>query len=246
MEPKKVLNNPEKFKNLWFKNKNFLNNQNYILGKSEKKKVLASFLWTEILKKVLSYTNLVISIIFMFFSILMIYFYLPLLFISILFFVVWYYSLEKNKIEWIRDYFILKKTNALNILLVFSLFLILAWLISILLIYPIIHIFENYNYPSNILIIFIISILYSFLFLKINNYYIRNKGTILNIIKSLNILNILLLPFVLLLWLMIYLILYIFSSFKKHKIIKYNPIKKSILNLKEKKRIFSNYEIKQK
>jgi hypothetical protein len=57
-------NNLENQNMLLTKSRNFLNSQNYILGKSEKKKVLTSFMWTKILKKVLGYTSIVYSILF--------------------------------------------------------------------------------------------------------------------------------------------------------------------------------------
>ncbi len=92
VEQKQNINNLD-----LLKNKNFLNNQNYILGKSEKKKVFASFLLTEILRNI-------------------IYFFIWDSFLK-------YYEREEPLI--IKDYFIWDKNGLLYIIYLFFLFSLL-------------------------------------------------------------------------------------------------------------------------
>ena len=223
MKQKKVLNNPENFKNLWLKNKNFLNSQNYILGNSEKKKVLTSFLGTKTLKKILSYIGIIMSIIFIWEWISFIEF-IPL---SIWFICLWIISViyfDNYKINSIKEYFISKKENNLNKIFFTSFYTFFTCMVLLA--------FFDYAEDFDI-----INSIYCLIILILCIYLFKKKKILIRV----NYINIILSPLVIPLWVITYIFTYIFLSFQKFEVIKNNPIKQSILNFIETNWIFSNW-----
>jgi len=246
MNQTKTLNNPETQNNLLNYNKNFYNSQNYIFGKNEKKKVIASFLGNEILKKILSYTSIIYLIIFYWFWFSLIFFifyyywrhwkFLPIIHIPIFFFIVWSYYFKNDKIENISDYFILKKSNLLNTVLLFITIvgLIITFIVNI------------FGYIAIAYSVTIFSIaFFIFEFLMIKNKKIRliflKFGEKIDNFTRINFLNLILLPIISPLWLLLFLILYLFSWLKKYQVIKNNIWETSILNFKNDNWIFNNW-----
>ena len=242
MKQIKTLNKPKNQKNLLEKSNNLLNSQNYILGKNEKNKVLTSFLGTEVLKKVLWKLWYFYFVIFLLWWIYLYILNSSFILVSISFFITWFFSFTNYKITNLKNYFYISNKNVWNILLIISLvFIIIVWIFIF---------FTNYfknNFPQLYLKYFIV-----FFFILIFFFIVIIESRKIEFInynwKLINVINILLLPIIFPLWLLIYLIMYIFSTLQKYNITKYNPIKKSILNFIETNWIFSNwlYEISKK
>jgi len=221
-------------------NKNFINNQNYILGKSEKKKVLASFLSTKILGKITS------SIILRVFSLIVLSIFLITLnhfvwlFFSVIFFIMWLFSYHKRKVNKISDYFLLKEENFLNSYLSF-------WSIIVGIIFIPLFIIEK-----NIILIDLVTMVFKGIFISIIvllvifefilnwkiSVYIQK---VVNFIARIDVLNLLLLPLLSIFGILLYLLMYIYNWLKKYQIIKNNPTKSSKLDFIEKNWVFENW-----
>jgi hypothetical protein len=226
-------------------NKNFRNNQNYILWNIEKKKLLSKFFVENFKSKIYLFLNKIdftiskvnsensfsIYIIFIWIFVYILYF--PILYtiiwliIFIISFTIKLNSLQlpinyKNKIVKFRDYLIDKRKSSISM----NIFLLLIWL-SIISAMPV---YLIYYFNTYFLIdIDILVLLFLCIFAPIAIFYFYKFYKYLNktILVKFKLLNILLSPFflffIIIYWFYSLLRIFIFNSDKKYMFLKTNP-----------------------
>jgi len=227
-------------------NNNFLNNQNYIFWKTEKKKLLNKFFienfknkiylfLTKIdftLSKVNSDNIYIIYVIFIWMVIYLLYFpilyFIILLITFIISFTIQIYTLKvpvnyKIKIIQLNDYFIdnSKSSISMNIILLLIGLLIISWIPVFFIDY-----FNNYFWINlDVLVLWFLGVIAPVSIFYFYRFYKYLNKTIL---IKLKLLNIILFPFficlIMIYWFYSLLLIFIFNSDKKYRFLKLNSL----------------------